>query len=64
MKPTFIELTHSDDKVLINLDNVVRISPRTEGTLITFNCRKGEGPFSMGVQETYDVIKKLIDTQK
>jgi transposase len=64
MKPTFIELTHSDDRILINLDNIVKISPRKEGTLITFNFSKGELPYSTTVTETYEVIKKLIESQK
>jgi hypothetical protein len=64
MKPTFIELTYNDHRVLINLDNVIKFEQRKDDTLITFNCKSREIPYAIGVKEQYDTIKTMIDKQK
>lgn len=63
MKPTFIELTENKEKVLINLDNVIEIVPGKGYTSLYTNCSNTEGVSIITVEQSYDVIKRWIESQ-
>jgi hypothetical protein len=64
MKNNFIEVTHGNEKVLINLLNVAKVTPSKDRTLIIFNFSKKEDVYMVTADEPYQTIKKMIDAQQ